>query len=452
MLKYTYVFVNTLVVLMYNLLSGDDVKVTAKFPASAQPNTEYVCEVTIAKGSTSGFSKLQFDVPVGFTATEIESKGGKFAFDNSKVKITWMSVPADAEFTVKFNLKTSADASGMQTFKGKYSYILNNAKQEQEIGPIEMSFGGASPVASTEPVKTPETTEPVKTPETTPVTPEPTKTPETTPVDNFAKSGDPNAVVKIDRSIVKEGNDYIINLVINKGSITGFAKLLETLPAEVTASEINSDGGTFTFLVDDKKTKIIWTSIPTKEIVNISYKVKPKSPLTSNQTIEGEFNYLENNQTQKIACPSGVLSAASASSEPVVVKEPVKEPIKEPVAEPTKEPVKETTPVKEPVVSTEPVSKSSSVKFSVQIGAFANGVNASVLARKYSISDKVRTDMHNGMTKCLVGSFDEYKSARDHREKMIGKGVSDAFVAAYNAGTRITVQEALMMSNQKWLK
>jgi hypothetical protein len=51
-----------------------------------------------------------------------------------------------------------------------------------------------------------------------------------------------------------------------------------------------------------------------------------------------------------------------------------------------------------------------------------------------------------------VGTFNDYKGARDKREGMKNKGVSGAFVTAYNSGKRITVQEALMITSQKWLR
>src|SRR5262249_46683080 len=121
----------------------------------------------------------------------------------------------------------------------------------------------------------------------------------------------------------------------------------------------------------------------------------------------------------------------------------------------TTEPVNtNTTAPTNTVATTEPVntgSKNANINYVVQVGAFKNGVNVSALSARFKLSG-VRTEMQEGYTKCLVGKHGEYKQARDAREVIKGKGVADAFVAAYNAATRITVQEALMITSQKWYR
>ena len=90
----------------------------------------------------------------------------------------------------------------------------------------------------------------------------------------------------------------------------------------------------------------------------------------------------------------------------------------------------------------------------VQIGAFTNSaVGATKLSRKFNISENIKSEMAGGFSKFMVGSHTEYKNARDHREKIRNNNrVGSAFVVAYNTGKRITVQEALMISNQKWFR
>jgi hypothetical protein len=98
--------------------------------------------------------------------------------------------------------------------------------------------------------------------------------------------------------------------------------------------------------------------------------------------------------------------------------------------------------------------KEGNVNYAVQVGAFTNaGVTANLLSSKFGIKEKIRSEMASGFTKFMVGNHNEYKSARDHRETVkTNNGVNSAFVVAYNGGRRITVQEALTITNQKWFK
>jgi len=128
MLKYIILLINSLSILFYNIFFGDGVTVTPKLPSNAKPGTEFVAEMVIKKGATSGFSKLQVDLPQGFTAKELDSKGGTFSFVNGAVKYIWTALPADEEFTVKFIIVADASCEGTKAVQGKFSYIVNNAK------------------------------------------------------------------------------------------------------------------------------------------------------------------------------------------------------------------------------------------------------------------------------------------------------------------------------------
>ena len=98
-----------------------------------------------------------------------------------------------------------------------------------------------------------------------------------------------------------------------------------------------------------------------------------------------------------------------------------------------------------------PISQGN-VSYSVQIAALHKAVNAAMLATKYKLTEAVNTEMVDGFTKYTVGLHKEYKDAHDSRENIRDKGVVGRWIASYNNGKRITVQEALMISNQKWFK
>jgi hypothetical protein len=98
--------------------------------------------------------------------------------------------------------------------------------------------------------------------------------------------------------------------------------------------------------------------------------------------------------------------------------------------------------------------KDGDVNYFVQIGAFTSSkVGIDNLKKRFGINESIKSEMQGGFSKFMVGNHNEYKDARNHREiiKVTNK-VKSAFVVAYNSGKRITVQEALMISNQKWFK
>jgi hypothetical protein len=186
---------------LFNILNGQ-VALSTNIPSNLQPGSNTEVEIRVNKGSIINFAKYQLDVPAGVTVSEVDSKAGNFTFENNRAKIVWVSVPSEAEFSLKFKIAVSSSAPSEGAFIQKFYFLDNGAKKEVEAAPITIAFGGSAssknlagsttqannntkttntntqPVASTpaktEPVKSePAKTEPVK---TQPVKTEPVKT------------------------------------------------------------------------------------------------------------------------------------------------------------------------------------------------------------------------------------------------------------------------------------
>ena len=466
MIKPLIILFNTVSVFLFSFFFGDTpVTISGNFPKSANVATEFTAEIKINKGSIGGFAKLQLEVPQGFTVKEVDSKTGNFSFATNIAKIIWTSMPSDQEFTVKFAITADASAAGAKTIASKFSFVNNNNKEVVEMTPTEIMIGDG---AASTPVATSSTP-----PETTSSTPPATETtpPATSSTQSFDNPSEPNSNIVATRNITPgaTANEYNVEVKIKKGGIKGFAKYQEVLPAGFNAKGDKLNGSSFS--VSDGKLKFVWVSLPTDEELVVSYILEKTASASADAKLDnGEFSYLENDQSKKVKMAIDAIGNKSADivktetpvTTPTVAAEPVTT-SQVTTTEPVKtEPTTTTEPVKtEPVATTEPVKsepsqtvskKQGNVVYNVQIGAFTNAIQSDVLAKKFNLSENIKSEMAQGFNKFMVGNFNEYKEARSHRENIKQKGCGSAFVVAYNGAKRITVQEALMITSQKWFK
>jgi len=432
MIKYLFILLNVGALFVYNAFIADDVTVTPKSPDVASAGSEFVVELTVSKGAVQGFAKLQQDLPKGFLAEAVETGGASFTFSNQSVKFIWTQLPTESEFKISYKIKVEEDATGNKEFEGKFSYVVDNAKLSVLIPKtsVLVTEKDENPVAKNEPKPDPTPTK----------EPEPEKKPEEikTPVETPTVASTPLPVQEIttQRKMPAEAQEnFVVEVIINKGSLTGFAKLQEAIPDGFTASAIETNNSAFTFV--DQQAKFVWTNLPAEAELKVSYKIAVAKSLIAQKKIEGVFSYLENDETKKalVAESSIFVSNPSSGSEPPVV---------------TKEPpvVKQ----EEPPVTSVP-SPNTGVDFKVQICALRKtNVETSYFASAYNITENINIENHEGWVKYTVGSFTEYKEARNRRESVKNKGVPGPFVTSYNTGKRITVQEGLMISSQKWLR
>jgi hypothetical protein len=478
MLKYILFVFNIVALLVYKLLTPDGLEIRQNLPATVEINKEYIVELTINKGSVQGFGKFQEDLPRGFSAEAIETRNGAFSFLDNSVKIIWMTLPGDAEFTVKYKIIVGADASGESEITPKFSYFTGNEKTtfNLESSFIKVGSGAGTETASNETKKEEPVAQEQKTPEEkkeggalsldTVIKPANSAASEQkkeggdqAPVQN---NGSATCTRQINNSNPKE---IIVEVTISKGENTQFGKLEETLPVGFTASALETNNGTFAFV--DQKAKFSWLALPEEESFKVSYKVIPLDPANKSCTIEGLFSYLEKDgESKKNTIPAMTVSIGPVEKEEV--KEEAKEEQKNTdntaqnnTTESKKEKENSANTVsnetkKEPQLTNIP-NPQKGIIYRVQITAtHKTGVEPVYFRDTYKLNEEIYAEMHQGWYKFTVGSFDTYNNARDKREN-IHQNIPELaslgpFVTAYNNGTRITIQEALMISSQSWVK
>ena len=117
-------------------------------PDHVDPGTSCNIEVTIIKGAINSFMKFTQELPISYTASAVDLKGGTLSVADSMIKIIWVFPPSSNEFTFSYKITFPDDASGMQKMGGKIFYLFNTKREVFELEPKIYTIGNNSAVKS----------------------------------------------------------------------------------------------------------------------------------------------------------------------------------------------------------------------------------------------------------------------------------------------------------------
>lgn len=420
-MKQLFILFNTVSLVILGLFTGDNVvKITNNLPDKMLAGKDYQVEFKLSKPNVEGFGMFQIELPDGVTVVQNADSVTHYVIEGNILKWVWSSLPSDEELAFNLNLTVAANLQGNVSFKSRFYYIQKNEKAFVDMRPKNIEIENAEMTKTFE------------------------NAAKDTSISNSANpvsaNVEPVGNIILNRTVEKgsKPSELIVTIKIKKGLTKGFARFSDEVQEGVTAKMIKTDGSSFS--VADNKLKFVWVAVPDKEELEISYSLN--STKLKSVNLLGEYSYLEDNQSKKVNLNS--LSADFAEQNEM--------------AEANTQTVQEPKKTKEPSVkkskTSQPIKKEGSIMYHVQIGAFKNlSVTANKLKALYHLNESIRSEFHESYSKFMIGNHDEYKEARDHREQAKSEnGVPNAFVVAYNEGKRITVQEALMITNQKWFK
>ncbi len=433
-------------------------KITQDLPSSMAPGSEARVTVTIDKGELTGFAKLQIDLPEGFTCTALETKGASFTFSDQKAKFIWMALPDQPSFKVTYSLAAPATASGQQPIAGRFSYILDNERRTFELPAAMITITGAA-VAAAPPAQ--ESTNDVAA--VSDAAPVPVAS---GPVAVTTEAQGAGGVTVERRVTPTSATEALVELTISKGDIRGFGKLQENLPAGFTAvSRTNAEA---IFTTQDRIAKFVWLNLPADGLLKVAYTLRASAGGGGAHTVSGEFGYLVNDETQRVAVAvssfnlgnvaqeladtdaakqAGAQATAAAEAAALAARRAAE--AEAAAAAAAARPPARTAPQRTPAAGGIPAPESGIV-FRVQITAAHREVGGEYFASRHGFHESFNIERHEGWIKYTTGSFTQYQEARNKRASLISAGhrLPGPFVTAYNNGQRITVQEALMITNQ----
>jgi hypothetical protein len=282
MIKHLVYLVSIAAAMLTSSLNNSRTNILHTLPASVNADSEFIVEAKITKVGISGFAKYQVVLPNDFVAVPIDVIGARFKQDENILKITWMTLPEADEFIIKYRVLVLPEAKpGDYDFLARFVYIENNEKRSISSDKMLLTV---EPMAQTA-----------------------KKAPEPTPKNQGEQSASAQTIELSDNGVgcvllYKRLNENEFNLTVKviKSSVTGFAKIEVPLCEGLSAVNLkNEDKGVFSF--NDNKVKYVWTDLPAKNDISVSFKVirNKDAAWLSACNIEGEFAYLFNDQSNK---------------------------------------------------------------------------------------------------------------------------------------------------------
>jgi hypothetical protein len=489
MAKLFLISVNIFVVFALKIFFGGDVSIEQKMQDTITPGDTLDVTLEITKGDREGFAKWQQSLPAGFIASPVEMNGATFSFKNQQIKIIWMELPASETFAIKYKIETSPAVVGEHNLTGKFSFIEENERRDINSNLFILSVE-ENALADNAGTDLPESKENSAT-QKEQLMEIPNNVMESQPLNNVDSADDmdnsalqntvttqatKNDLILIERQVKHvEGGNYEVSLIISKSDLSSFGKVEDYMPPNFIASEIESNDGIFTF--KNNVVKILWMTLPKAEKFTIKYAMQSTSNELDSAVVHGMFSYLNVDQSVQNKLNPTKFKNFLAKSEPdlqLAEESSFKEKVNEETSfnekasdvtgviedgatssfDSTEE--NATASIEEELVEqiTNIPAPETSVAYKVQIAASHKEVQQSYFTERHSIKEKVSIEFHETWYKYTIGSYPIYKKARDKRNNVWASNnkINDAFVTAYNAGERISVQEALMVSKQKWYK
>ncbi len=466
MLKYLIYIFNFISVFFLSFFD-EPVFVTLQAPEEAKVGSSFVVEIKINKATIKGFARYTQQLPIGYTAEPVNIPTGDFTFKDQRIIIGWLNLPKDCVITLSYRINIDQTAEGPLFLTGTFSYIEYNERKNVESQTASVIIRPSEYVAQNVNEQEPNN---VVQPETI----------ETTTVNKFDLEN-----IFCYRQVVREENNLIVHLLVNTANLPRdkYAKIQELIPQEFNASGVETNDGIFSF--KDNTVKILWMALPPQKQFVVSYKLTPKTDyLAIIPELTGSFSYIENESTKMKSIQNvdflndPIMASVQKQKQDALLSQQLNLPnnqqnnnqiiqnqnIEQKVVnnlaqnvtdknkeKQTKAKQQQEKQKKEPTYTIpEPET---GVRYRVQIAAGHKPVNPKYYFKQYNIYETVRIEQHEGWHKYTVGSFSIYKEARDKRVQIWQTTpIRDAFVSAYNNGGRITVQEALMITNQKWVQ
>lgn len=394
MIKIISIAISAMVVLLVSLFSNpeNEISITSSVAPRLVPGDECTVIVTLHKGTATGYARLQQILPMGLTATPVETMGAKFEMEGNVVKFEWSSLPDAGTFAVSYKFHTDPNESDRELMPGSFYYIKDDQRVKVDLAPVEL---------------------------------------------DFTASANPKNDKEVERKIfavTPEGGEYkiVLNIIRRSGEHT--ARFIDEIPAGYTVTNVNAEGAKFMF--SNQQATFLWNQLPEEPVIKVSYNLQATGDEFENPVVSGMLIYGGDDETK-----TSIESAATdVSGKETITAPEIVSPTAQIASSLFAQAKEATSPVNIPAYIPAPQK---GVFYKIQIAA----TRKSPLRTDKFFQEKFQIDQHvdlaeqEGWRKYMIGNFDTYASASDFSRRTKEK-IPDAFVVAYKNAQRITIKEA----------
>jgi len=458
MFKATLISVLTSTAVLIGTLFADGVVIDHNLPEKMNPGDKKIVSININKGEVTGFAKLQLEIPAGLTARHIKKSGASFTFSGQKAKFIWMTLPDQQSFTVEYELEANTNICGPQVITGQFSYIKENERIDYDIATKTIIVGDCG------------------------------ETVDSTESSNETTSQNSNSAAVCKRTVAEiSSGKYYVTLSCESVLTDGFAKYIENTPNGYSIEE-DKNGDAIT-TVENNQVKFVWFEKPSDGTFSVSYFLMGAA--NEQPEVQGQFSYVSQNSPHDIVIdnyfitnPKDMASSdtdetgdspstnTTESTDSSTTNSTSNNTTENSADNSTTEKTPDTAQNNTTDTNTSNTSENTSnqntdntsasasnvpdaengINYKVQLAATHKYMTGAKFKVLYKFKGEVQLENHEGWTKYVTGSHEVYKDARDTRNSLTATypKFKGPFVTAYNDGVRITVQEALMISKQKW--
>ncbi len=414
-------------------LTGQEVDISIDHPAKVKAGEVFEVTVTISKGSLTDYSRFSQDLPLGLTATNIQSANADFSFDNQRIRIIWLKLPEANEVKVSYNILVDERLKGKFILGGVFAYVVDeerkfiNFEKSDEITIIPNPSIDPALVVDIKDFKGGSTG--------------------TTVV--VAEEKEPFAMAVRQKPVLLSSGGYFIRVLLQNPTGSKYAKVEEVIPPGYIFESVDSHDGIESF--SSSTVKFIWMKLPEEPEFEVTYNLVPKrDEPQGDMIIKGQLTYSAGNENKVVEIKEVDIDLESLSladkrslletgeisvsaEKPVSVEQKKSLPVKDPVVYPETALASGQT-----IANTRILPSGSGVYYRVQITANRKAFDARTLYRQVGVDQEVFVEQHEGLYKYTAGTFTSYDQAVSYRDRLeYIPEIVGAFVVAYKDGKRI---------------